>query len=82
MFGSLAFALWSLLHAIPGGWHGAMALLNAPKDLIFSIQVPSRMLPFWKTSARYWGRNTRSGLSPIVWQDRNCGGITQPPSTV
>jgi len=35
MFGSLAFAVWSLLHAIPGGWQGAMALLNAPKDMIF-----------------------------------------------
>jgi solute:Na+ symporter, SSS family len=35
MFGSLAFALWSLIHAIPGGWQGATALLNAPTDLIF-----------------------------------------------
>jgi solute:Na+ symporter, SSS family len=35
MFGALAFALWSLLHAIPGGWQGATALLNAPTDMIF-----------------------------------------------
>ena len=35
MFGSLGFALWSLLHAIPGGWQGAMAVLHGPKDLIF-----------------------------------------------
>ena len=35
MFGSLAFALWSLLQAIPGGWQGARALLNAPTDMIF-----------------------------------------------
>jgi Na+/proline symporter len=35
MFGSLAFAFWSLLRAIPGGWLGATALLNAPTDLIF-----------------------------------------------
>jgi len=35
MFGSLAFAFWSLLRAIPGGWQGATALLNAPTDLIF-----------------------------------------------
>ncbi len=35
MFGSLGFALWSLLHAIPGGWDGAMRLLNGPKDLVF-----------------------------------------------
>ena len=33
MFGSLGFAIWSLLHVIPGGWHGAMASLNGPKDL-------------------------------------------------
>ena len=35
MFGSLAFALWSLLRAIPGGWEGAMAILDAPNDMIF-----------------------------------------------
>jgi len=35
MFGSIGFAIWSLLHAIPGGWHGAMATLNGPKDLVF-----------------------------------------------
>ena len=33
MFGSLGFAIWSLLHSIPGGWHGALATLNGPKDL-------------------------------------------------
>jgi solute:Na+ symporter, SSS family len=35
MFGSLAVALFSLLGAIPGGWQGATALLNAPADEIF-----------------------------------------------
>ena len=35
MFGSLGFALWSLLHTIPGGWSGAMAVLNGPNDLTF-----------------------------------------------
>jgi len=35
MFGSLAFALWSLLQAVPGGWEGAMSVLNAPGDMIF-----------------------------------------------
>jgi solute:Na+ symporter, SSS family len=35
MFGSLAFAFWSLLRAIPGGGQAATALLNAPTDLIF-----------------------------------------------
>src|SRR5262249_40136487 len=66
MFGSLAFAIWSLLHAIPDGWQGAMAVLDAPKDLIFSIRVRSRMPPFGKMSARYWERNTPSGLPSSV----------------
>ncbi|MDD5350932.1 MAG: hypothetical protein PHQ12_12040, partial [Chthoniobacteraceae bacterium] len=35
MFGSLGFALWSLLHVIPGGWSGAVAHLQGPKDLVF-----------------------------------------------
>jgi solute:Na+ symporter, SSS family len=35
MFGSLGFALWSLLQVVPGGWQGAIALLSAPTDLIF-----------------------------------------------
>jgi len=35
MFGGLAFAIWSLLHHIPGGWEGAMSKLTGAKDLIF-----------------------------------------------
>ena len=35
MFGSLGFAIWSLLHVIPGGWNGAMATFHDPKDLVF-----------------------------------------------
>jgi len=35
MFGAIGFSIWSLLHAIPGGWHGAMATLHGPKDLVF-----------------------------------------------
>ena len=35
MFGSLGFSLWYLLHVIPGGLHGALAMLKGPKDLIF-----------------------------------------------
>ncbi len=35
MFGSLGFAIWSLLHAIPGGWQGALGTLHGPKDLTF-----------------------------------------------
>src|SRR5690606_10771737 len=35
MFGGLAFAIWSLLHHIPGGWEGAMSKLTGAKDFIF-----------------------------------------------
>jgi solute:Na+ symporter, SSS family len=35
MFGSLGFAIWSLLHAIPGGWHGVTKALNQPGDWQF-----------------------------------------------
>lgn len=32
MFGSLAFAIWTLLHQIPGGWQGVQSSLTGPKD--------------------------------------------------
>ncbi len=35
MFGSLGFAIWTLLHHIPGGWDKAVSLLQEPKDLTF-----------------------------------------------
>lgn len=35
MFGSLGFAIWSLLHGIPDGWTGVKAVLSGPKD--FSV---------------------------------------------
>ena len=35
MFGSLGFAIWSLLHAIPGGWQGVTQTLNQPGDWQF-----------------------------------------------
>lgn len=35
MFGSLGFAIWSLLHAIPGGWQGVTDTLNQPGDWQF-----------------------------------------------
>jgi SSS family transporter len=35
MFGGLGFAIWSLLHQIPGGWAGARQMLTAPGDLTF-----------------------------------------------
>ena len=35
MFGSLGFAIWSLLKAIPNGWDGMRSVLSGPKD--FSI---------------------------------------------
>ncbi len=35
MFGALGFAIYTLLHHIPGGWAGAHATLTGPKDLAF-----------------------------------------------
>jgi len=35
MFGALAFTIGSLLHQIPGGWHGALPYLTGPRDLSF-----------------------------------------------
>ncbi|MEI8233871.1 MAG: sodium:solute symporter [Verrucomicrobiota bacterium] len=46
MFGSLGFALWSLLHVIPGGWAGAKAALQGPKDLVFLDTGTQPGLPF------------------------------------
>ncbi|MEI6561686.1 MAG: sodium:solute symporter [Verrucomicrobiota bacterium] len=46
MFGSLGFAIWSLLHAIPGGWHGAMQALTGPKDMIFFDSGTKAGAPF------------------------------------
>jgi SSS family transporter len=35
MFGSLGFAIWSLLHSIPGGWQAVTQTLNQPQDWQF-----------------------------------------------
>jgi len=35
MFGSLGFAIWMLISHIPGGWDGAMKMLDKPTDLQF-----------------------------------------------
>jgi len=35
MFGALGYAIFALLHQIPGGVHGALAALNGKKDLVF-----------------------------------------------
>jgi SSS family transporter len=35
MFGALGYAIFSLLHQIPGGIHGALASLTGPRDLAF-----------------------------------------------
>ncbi|MFZ2142128.1 MAG: hypothetical protein WAV78_35220, partial [Xanthobacteraceae bacterium] len=55
MFGSLAFAVWSLLQAIPGGWQGAMALLNAPKDMIFFDSGTEPNAPFLENVRKVLG---------------------------
>ena len=50
MFGSLGFAIWSLLHAIPGGLHTVTETLNQPGDWRFfsSGIVPQRT--FWENA--------------------------------
>ncbi len=47
MFGSLGFAIWSLLHAIPGGWSGVQAATNHAGDWqIFDSGIDPH-LGFW-----------------------------------
>jgi len=48
MFGGLAFAIWTLLHQVPGGWEGAKKLLAAPKDLVFWDTGIVSGAGFWK----------------------------------
>ncbi|MEY5010036.1 MAG: hypothetical protein RLZZ253_1175 [Verrucomicrobiota bacterium] len=35
MFGALGYAIWTLLQRVPGGWDGALQILDAPRDLAF-----------------------------------------------
>ena len=61
MFGSLGFAIWSLLQAIPGGWHGVTASLNQPEDWqFFSSGVEA---------GKSFGENVRSILESesTIW---------------
>ena len=47
MFGSLGFAVWTLLERIPGGWNGFVSVLNGPKDFqILNLGI-SPDLGFW-----------------------------------
>jgi solute:Na+ symporter, SSS family len=61
MFGSLGFAIWSLLHAIPGGWQGVTETLNQPGDWQF---FSSGLEP-----QRSFGENVRSILESeyTIW---------------
>jgi solute:Na+ symporter, SSS family len=47
MFGSLGFAIWSLLHAIPGGWQGVNETLNQPGDWQFFSSGLEPGRSFW-----------------------------------
>ncbi|HEY5777950.1 MAG TPA: sodium:solute symporter [Terrimicrobiaceae bacterium] len=61
MFGSLGFAIWSLLHAIPGGWQGVTQTLNQPGDWqFFSSGVDA---------GKSFGENVRSILESeyTIW---------------
>ncbi|HEY5811808.1 MAG TPA: sodium:solute symporter [Terrimicrobiaceae bacterium] len=61
MFGSLGFAIWSLLHAIPGGWQQVTHLLNQPDDWQFFASGVD--------STRSFGQNVRSILESeyTIW---------------
>ena len=61
MFGSLGFAIWSLLHAIPGGWQAVTSSLNQPHDWqFFSSGVEA---------TKTFGENVRSILESeyTIW---------------
>ncbi|HEY5743001.1 MAG TPA: sodium:solute symporter [Terrimicrobiaceae bacterium] len=61
MFGSLGFAIWSLLHAIPGGWQQVTHLLNQPDDWQFFASGVD--------STKSFGQNVRSILESeyTIW---------------
>lgn len=48
MFGSLGFAIWSLLHAIPGGWQGVLNAMSVPGAWeVFDTGIKAD-LSFWE----------------------------------
>ena len=49
MFGALAFAIWTLLDQIPGGWDGAMSRLTGEQDLRFLDTGPAAAAGFWQS---------------------------------
>jgi SSS family solute:Na+ symporter len=61
MFGSLGFAIWSLLRAIPGGWQSVRDTLNQPGDWQFFSSGVDAGKPF--------GENVRSILESeyTIW---------------
>jgi SSS family solute:Na+ symporter len=48
MFGSLGFAIWSLLHTIPSGWQGVTETLNQPGDWQFFSSGVEPERSFWE----------------------------------
>jgi SSS family solute:Na+ symporter len=61
MFGSLGFAIWSLLRAIPGGWQGVTETLNQPGDWQF--------FSTGEDAGKTFGENVRSILESeyTIW---------------
>ena len=47
MFGSLGFAVWTLLERIPAGWEGFRSLLNGPNDFLVFSSGLTEGLGFW-----------------------------------
>ncbi len=50
MFGSLAFAIWTLLRQIPGGWSGVHATLSGPGDFAFFDSGVTPGAGFWQNA--------------------------------
>ena len=61
MFGSLGFAIWFLLRAIPGGWQGVTETLNQPGDWQF--------FSTGEDAGKTFGENVRSILESeyTIW---------------
>ena len=47
MFGAIGFAIWSLLHSIPGGWNGVTQLLGPPSAWQFFDSGIAPERSFW-----------------------------------
>jgi SSS family solute:Na+ symporter len=47
MYGSLGFAIWTLLSHTAGGWHGVTSVLHGPHDFVFFDSGITPGVSFW-----------------------------------